>query len=36
MAAKFGNDDGWDFIMSRGPFGRSPWRAILQFARTFK
>lgn len=36
VATKFGNDDGWDFVMPNGLFGRSPWRAILQFALTFK
>lgn len=29
MAAKFGIDDGWDFLIMRGSFGRNPWRGIM-------
>lgn len=31
VATKFGLEDGWDIMLHQGPFGRSPWRGIVQF-----
>lgn len=36
MATKFGIEDGWDYSASGGPFGRSPWRGIMQFLPQFR
>lgn len=36
MAEKFAIVDDWDSPMLRGPFGRSPWRGIMQFAPHFR
>lgn len=36
MGAKYGETDGWDPIVPRGPFGWSPWRSILSQLDRYK
>lgn len=36
VAAKFGNANGWELAVPRGPFGHSMWRGILQVLPLFR